>query len=93
VRYIVGAAKLLLETGAASLEVREEVHDRFNEAVDAANATMAWGQPGVTSWYKNAKGRVSQNWPWPLVDYWRATLTPNPHEFVFDPTEARAAAE
>ncbi|MFC3714308.1 FAD-dependent oxidoreductase [Sphingoaurantiacus capsulatus] len=84
VRYVVGAAKLLLDEGAKSLEVREAVHDRFNADVDAANADMAWGQPGVTSWYKNAGGRVSQNWPWPLVDYWRVTLAPKAGEFVFD---------
>jgi 4-hydroxyacetophenone monooxygenase len=36
----------------------------------------------VTSWYKNDTGRVSQNWPFPLVDYWSATLTPNPADFL-----------
>ena len=52
---------------------------------------MAWGQPGVTSWYKNAAGRVSQNWPFPLVDYWQATRKPDPADF--DPiTPDRAAA-
>ena len=59
VRYIVGCLKLLAETGAATLEVRSDVHDAFNVKVDAANAKMAWGAPQVTSWYKNAKGRVS----------------------------------
>jgi len=71
VRYIVGCLELLAETGAAALEVKPAVHDAFNNKVDAANATMAWGAPQVSSWYKNAKGRVSQNWPFPLVDYWR----------------------
>jgi 4-hydroxyacetophenone monooxygenase len=82
VRYIVNCLKLLGETGAATLEVRQDVHDAFNTRVDAANAEMAWGAPQVTSWYKNALGRVSQNWPWPLVDYWTATLAPNPKDFV-----------
>ncbi len=82
VRYIVGAAKLMLEQGIGALEVRPEVHDAFNARVDAANAQMSWGQPGVDSWYKNATGRVSQNWPWPLVDYWSATLKPEPGDFV-----------
>lgn len=43
---------------------------------------MAWGAPKVTGWYKNEKGRVSQNWPFALVDYWRAALAPDPDEFV-----------
>jgi 4-hydroxyacetophenone monooxygenase len=84
VRYIVGCLKLLGESGAATMEVRQDVHDTFNAKVDAANAQMAWGAPQVTSWYKNALGRVSQNWPWPLVDYWTATLAPNPKDFVLD---------
>ena len=84
VRYILGALKLMAEQGAATLEVRRDVHDEFNEKVDAANAKMAWGSPGVTSWYKNATGRVSQNWPYPIVDYWNATVTPNPADFLLD---------
>jgi 4-hydroxyacetophenone monooxygenase len=82
VRYIVGCLKLLAETGADAIEVKPEVHDAFNAKVDAANAMMAWGAPQVSSWYKNATGRVSQNWPFPLVDYWTATVAPNPAEFT-----------
>jgi len=25
---------------------------------------------------------VTQNWPFPLVDYWTATLAPNPTDFL-----------
>ena len=82
VRYIVGCLKLLAESGAAAMEPKREVHDAFNAKVDAGNSLMAWGAPQVTSWYKNEKGRVSQNWPFALVDYWRATLAPDPKDFV-----------
>jgi 4-hydroxyacetophenone monooxygenase len=82
VRYVVGCLKLMAESGAATMEVKTDVHDAFNARVDAANAQMAWGSPHVTSWYKNAKGRVSQNWPFPLVDYWNATVAPNPDDFI-----------
>jgi 4-hydroxyacetophenone monooxygenase len=91
VRYIMGALKLMAERGAASLEVRRDVHDAFNDKVDAANAKMAWGTPGVTSWYKNAVGRVSQNWPFPIVDYWNATVAPDPADFTLD-VKARETA-
>ena len=91
VRYILGALKLMAERGAASLEVRRDVHDAFNERVDAANAKMAWGTPGVTSWYKNATGRVSQNWPFPIVEYWNATVAPDPADFALE-VNAREAA-
>ena len=82
VRYIVGCLKLLAQTGAVAMEPRRDVHDAFNERVDAGNSLMAWGAPQVSSWYKSANGRVSQNWPFALVDYWRATLAPDPNDFV-----------
>jgi 4-hydroxyacetophenone monooxygenase len=82
VRYIVGCLRLLAETGARAMEVKREVHDGFNARVDEANAGWAWGSPNVTSWYKNQFGRVSQNWPFGLIDYWRMTLAPNADDFV-----------
>ena len=82
VRYILGALKLMVERGIETLEVRRDVHDDFNQKVDAANSGMAWGTPGVTSWYKNAAGRVSQNWPFPIVEYWNATVAPDPADFT-----------
>jgi 4-hydroxyacetophenone monooxygenase len=82
VRYIVGAVRLLAETGARAIEVKKAVHDDFNVRVDEANKGWAWGSANVTSWYKNEFGRVSQNWPFGLIDYWRATLAPNPDDFI-----------
>ena len=84
VRYIVGALKLLAETGAAAMEPKKDVYDEFNRKVDEANAGWAWGSPHVSSWYKNQFGRVSQNWPFGLIDYWRATLAPNPDDYVLE---------
>ncbi|HEX3809790.1 MAG TPA: NAD(P)/FAD-dependent oxidoreductase [Rhizomicrobium sp.] len=81
VRYIVNCLKLLAEQGANTMEVRADVHDDFNKRVDEENAKMAWGLPEARSWYKNSKGRVSQNWPFRLVDYWNATIKPDPDDF------------
>jgi len=91
VRYILGCLKLLAQTDAQTLEVRGDVHDAFNIKVDEANLKMAWGAPQVTSWYKNDKGRVSQNWPFPLVDYWSATLAPDPADFLLGTKVAEPA--
>ncbi len=84
IRYIVGSLKLLAETGVRAMEPKQAVHDDFNRRVDEANAGWAWGSPHVSSWYKNSFGRVSQNWPFGLIDYWRATLAPNPDDFVLE---------
>ena len=81
VRYVTEAVRLLLETGHRSLSVKPEVHDAFGVAVDEANRQMAWGASDVNSWYKNATGRVAQNWPFSLLDYWERTQRPDPAEY------------
>ena len=81
VNYIMGCLKLLIEGGDTALSPKQAVHDAFNLKVDAANARMAWGEAGVSSWYKSASGRVSQNWPFALVDYWTATRVPERGDF------------
>ncbi len=81
VRYVVESARLLAASGARAMLVKRDVHDRFNARVDAENSRMAWGQPDVSSWYKNSHGRVSQNWPFALVDYWQATRAPDPQDY------------
>ncbi|MGZ5934844.1 MAG: flavin-containing monooxygenase [Rhizomicrobium sp.] len=94
IRYIQGLLELLLKSGGGAIEVKKNVHDVFNQKVDASNALMAWGVPQVTSWYKNKKGRVSQNWPYPLVDYWTATRAPNVADYdVKTPAGAKVAAQ
>ena len=76
---------------SSPMEPKASVHDEFNIRVDEANKGWAWGSPNVTSWYKNEFGRVSQNWPFGLIDYWRATLAPNPDDFVLEKEPATAA--
>jgi 4-hydroxyacetophenone monooxygenase len=81
VRYILGCLEHVLRSGAAALEVRKDVHDEFNERVDAENRMMAWGWSEVNSWYKNEHGHVAQNWPFTLLEYWQRTLRPDPDDF------------
>jgi 4-hydroxyacetophenone monooxygenase len=73
VRFILGLLREVVAAGASAVCVRRDVHDRFNEAVDAENRAMAWGWSDVRSWYKNDSGRISQNWPFTLLEYWRRT--------------------
>jgi 4-hydroxyacetophenone monooxygenase len=81
VRYIMGLLRDVLASGAKAIEVKREVHDEFNEAVDLQNRAMAWGWSDVNSWYKNQHGRVAQNWPYTLLEYWQRTKEPSPDDF------------
>ena len=92
VRYVLGCLKLMAETGVPALEVKKTVHDAFNVKVDAENLRMAWGAPQSSSWYKSETGRVSQNWPFSLLEYWKGTRAPSPSDFVAEPKMADAVA-
>lgn len=82
-RFIVEAVRALLGGRLHTIECRKDVHDAYNEQVDAANANMAWGASNVNTWYKNASGRVAQNWPFSLLEYWRRTTAPVPDDYVW----------
>jgi 4-hydroxyacetophenone monooxygenase len=82
VRQVMGCLRELVARKGRSIEVREDVSDRYNEAVDALHAGLVWTHPGVQSWYKNAQGRVFAISPWRLVEYWRMTSTLNPADYI-----------
>ncbi|MCC7364126.1 MAG: NAD(P)/FAD-dependent oxidoreductase [Dehalococcoidia bacterium] len=82
VNYIMGCIRLLLERGLHAMSPKKDVHDAYNVRIDEGNRTMAWGVSTVNSWYKNDYGRVAQNWPFSLLEYWQQTREPNPDDYV-----------
>ncbi|MDG2026464.1 MAG: NAD(P)/FAD-dependent oxidoreductase [Acidimicrobiales bacterium] len=77
VNYLVESIGQLRTDGLSAMDVRPEVHDAQIQHIDAANSEMVWGLSSVNSWYKSATGRIAQNWPFPLADYWAATQQPD----------------
>ena len=73
VKYILGAIRHLLEDGRTTLDVKDDVCRLYNERVDETNSRRAWGYSSVRSWYKNAEGRVTQNYPFTIAEYWQRT--------------------
>jgi len=65
------------------MDVKRDVHDAYNERIDAGNKGMAWGQSSVNTWYKNASGRITQNWPFTLLEFWRQTREPDAADYTF----------
>ncbi len=82
VHYIVESIRMLLERNQRSMDCRKDVHDAYNSRVDEANGSMAWGVSKVSSWYKSESGRVAQNWPYSLLEYWQQTRAPDPADYV-----------
>ncbi|MFD0853187.1 4-hydroxyacetophenone monooxygenase, partial [Actinomadura adrarensis] len=83
VHYITECLRLLVERGARSLEVRQEVQDEFIAAVDAQMEGSIWrNSPKAHTYYRNPSGRVILPNPWRMVDYWRMSRTPDESRFI-----------
>jgi len=85
VRYVMGCLVLLAEAGpGAAMEVRQDVHDRYNVRLQAELDTMVWSHPSIrSSWFRNPKGRIFILSPWRMVDYWTWTRQPDPDDYAF----------
>ena len=82
VNYVVQCLMAMVEADLVSIECRKDVHDEYNERVDAAHEGLVWRHPKVHSYYNNDRGRVTTNCPWTLLDYWRMTKRPDLDDFV-----------
>lgn len=72
-RYIADCLVQMTEAGIDAIDCRVEAHDDWIRRVDEAHEKMIWTHPGMTTWYRNAAGRVVSVSPFRLVDYWNMT--------------------
>jgi cation diffusion facilitator CzcD-associated flavoprotein CzcO len=70
VRYIMGCLRLLASSGAAAIEVRPEVQDRFNDWVQEKSRGSVWLRGGCVSWYLDSSGVNRSLWPASTVSFW-----------------------
>jgi len=81
-RYVMETLAQMLERDLASVEVRRDVHDAYNAELDHALEQTIWAYPGMTTYYRNSRGRIVVPMPWTNVDYWHRTRSPNLTEYV-----------
>ena len=73
VRYIMDMLGKMAALGLDSVEVRDEVHARYNAGVDAEHENMVWTHPGMSTYYRNDRGRIVINSPYRNVDVFDMT--------------------
>ena len=79
--YMTVLMKMMEEAGVHAANIRKETHDTYNQMIDAVNAEMPWGYAEANSWYRNKKGRVAQNWPLRLIDFWNQSRQEDPASY------------
>ena len=81
VNHVLDAVRVMLEAGASSIDCKPEVCAAYNDRIDAENDARVWGQASVSSWYRNKEGRVTQNWPGSLEEFWSLTRQADPADY------------
>jgi 4-hydroxyacetophenone monooxygenase len=95
VDYVVSVLERMFDRGAASVEVREDVYERYNARIDEAHERMVWTHRGADNWYRNSRGRVVAITPWRNDDFWRMTRQANAEDYIFatpDPVRQASVA-
>ncbi|MFT4582114.1 MAG: 4-hydroxyacetophenone monooxygenase [Gammaproteobacteria bacterium] len=88
VHFIMDLIKKMSAEDLGAVECRQEVHDAYNAKVDAAHEDMVWTHEGMTTYYRNARGRIVVNSPFRNVDYYEMTREAKLSEFVVEPRRA-----
>ncbi|MEP4148394.1 MAG: NAD(P)/FAD-dependent oxidoreductase [Halioglobus sp.] len=81
VRYTMECIKLLLLSGARSIECRQETLDDYQLRFRDQHAKLIWEHPRVHSYYQNSEGKVTLLWPWKIIDMWRWTQRVDPTDY------------
>jgi len=80
VNYALDCIEKLLQHGLKSLAVREDVMAAYNRYIQAELDKTVW-VANCDSWYKNAAGKVVNNWPHSTLNYWWHMRSPEFADF------------
>jgi cation diffusion facilitator CzcD-associated flavoprotein CzcO len=72
IAYILKALRALDEDDLRYLDLQPVVMDAYNAEIQSVLRDSAWAAAG-DSWYKDAEGHITNNWPWSTFSYWMRT--------------------
>jgi cation diffusion facilitator CzcD-associated flavoprotein CzcO len=79
--YIMQCLAWLKAPGAKFVDVRADVQRSFNTDIQAQLKSSVWSA-GCHSWYHNASGKVTNNWPGYTAEYRRRTAVANADDYA-----------
>jgi len=88
-RYIGQCCQAMVRDGLKEMQVKAEVHDKYNEMITKELKWTAWADTSCMSWYKpSAAAKVTNNLPMGLEEFWSLTRRVNMEDFLIKPNEA-----
>jgi 4-hydroxyacetophenone monooxygenase len=71
--YLADVLRQMFQRDIATVECRRTVYEDYVRQVDDAHERMVWTHPGMSTYYRNARGRVIVNSPFRNLDFWSMT--------------------
>ena len=75
--YVMSLLRSLFERDLHSVDVRPEVHEEYAREIDRRHERMIWTHPGMSTYYRNSKGRVVVCNPFRIIEFWELTDVAN----------------
>ena len=82
--YVIDAARRMRARGLRWIDLKPEAQERWRREIEKRSLDTVWTNGGCTSWYTNAAGENTNNWPGPWLEFRRRTRR-------LDPADYRAA--
>ncbi len=83
--HAMDAIHRVLTAGARTIEVRQDVHDRYADELLEQISSLVWAHPTIRhSHYKNPNGKVYTLSPWPMDEYWEMTREVDPNDYLIE---------
>ncbi|MFC9763971.1 flavin-containing monooxygenase [Rhodococcus jostii] len=76
-RYIRGLLTEMFKKGIKAIDARPEANVEYNELVDSTHSRTVWTHRGMSTYYRNSRGRVVFVMPFLNVEYWQMTRRPD----------------
>ncbi len=71
--YVLNLLRKMTQHSLCEVECRKEVYDNYNETIQDMHQKMVWSHPGMSTYFRNSRGRIVTQNPWRLVDFWGLT--------------------
>jgi 4-hydroxyacetophenone monooxygenase len=91
VNYVLTVLDAMFANDLTEVECREDVCARYNDTMADMHSRMIWTHPGMSTYYRNSKGRVVMNSPWRTTDYWKLTSSVNLDDYTVQRGARRAS--
>lgn len=83
-RHVVALVNEMQRRGACEVEVRPEVVKSYNDEIDRQHEHMIWAHAGMSTYYRNSKGRVVIPIPFRNVELWNRLMNDSVDNYRFD---------